>query len=345
MKKVDNIANIIEIHAPSNIAFVKYWGKTGRQYPLNPSISMTLNTCKTMTTLDYSWGANSLTLGQTIFEGKEAPEFHDRLNKFLHSIIDLYPELAELKLNIKSENTFPHSAGIASSASSFGAIGLGLSRILKEVRGEEFNLEKEASKISRLGSGSAARSIQGPFVRWGVDSVGDGSNEFAEVVSDYNSVFNELNDCILLVDLNEKKVSSSAGHTLMDNHFYKLGRLAQANRHFDDLLAILRTGDLEAFGKILETEALSLHGLMMSSNPPYVLLKPNSLAIISKILEFRENTKTPVYFTIDAGPNIHLIYPKSVKEQVESFIESELKNLCCNGKYILDYAGTGAKII
>ena len=108
---------------------------------------------------------------------------------------------------------------------------------------------------------------------------------------------------------------------------------------------ILKTGDLEGFIKIVELEALSLHALMMTSNPSYILIKPETLYVINKIIDFREITKIPICFTLDAGPNLHLLYPENFSSKVLDFINSELIKHCKNGKFILDKVGEGAKKI
>ena len=342
MKKSSKNLNNLVVQAPSNIAFIKYWGKFGVQYPINPSLSMTLSECRTITEFKYHWEADSFSHTETLFEGEQSKAFHERLTKYFKSLIPSFPELNKLAISISSKNTFPHSAGIASSASAYGAIGYGLSKILSEKSSKNIEDLKLASQLARLGSGSAARSIEGPYVRWGVDSRGEGSNDYAQIIKNIHPSFEELCDAILLVDTGEKAVSSSSGHALMDNHIYKDVRVKQANKNFDEIVEAMIEGDFLRFGEILENEALSLHALMMSSYPSYLLLKPNSLNIIEKVRQFRKDTKCPLYFTIDAGPNIHLIYPASKKDSVEKFIEKELKGFCSGGKYILDKVGLGA---
>ncbi|MEL7422968.1 MAG: diphosphomevalonate decarboxylase, partial [Bacteroidota bacterium] len=95
------------------------------------------------------------------------------------------------------------------------------------------------------------------------------------------------------------------------------------------------------FGKITESEALTLHALMMTSNPPYLLMEPNSIAAIRKVQAFRADTGHPLYFTLDAGPNLHLLYPDDVAEPVKQFIRTELTPLCQDGLYIADRCGAG----
>ena len=148
-------------------------------------------------------------------------------------------------------------------------------------------------------------------------------------------------DFVLIVSSQEKSVSSSAGHALMENNPYSDARYRQANTRLSRLLSVMRSGDLEEFGTIAENEALSLHALMMTSSPSYLLMNPNSLAIIEKVRAYRQETKNPVYFSLDAGPNIHLLYPSSIVHELRPFIEEELLPFCVDGMWINDWAGEG----
>ncbi len=154
-----------------------------------------------------------------------------------------------------------------------------------------------------------------------------------------------MKDTILRLDTNEKKISSSVGHSLVDNHLFKQSRIEQATKNTKDIINAMRTGDWSEFGRILEEEALTLHAMMMTSNQSFILLAPKSLTAIEKIRTFREETKLPLFFTIDAGPNIHLIYPQNQEKEIESFIESDLSKLCHNNQYIIDECGKGAYVI
>ncbi len=101
----------------------------------------------------------------------------------------------------------------------------------------------------------------------------------------------------MIVSKGEKSVSSRAGHQLMEGNPYANARYQQATNNLDQLVDILQSGDVHAFGQIAELEALTLHALMMSSQPPYLLMKPNSLAMIEKIRQYRLDTQHPLYFT------------------------------------------------
>ena len=127
----------------------------------------------------------------------------------------------------------------------------------------------------------------------------------------------------------------------MEKHIYQRSRIAQAYENINELYLVLLTGDVDKFIRIVENEALTLHAMMMTSNPSYVLLKPQSLEIINRIRRFREKSRIPVCFTIDAGPNIHLIYFQENELDVKAFIERELEQFCEKGKWIDDCLGSG----
>ncbi|MUP37626.1 diphosphomevalonate/mevalonate 3,5-bisphosphate decarboxylase family protein [Labilibaculum euxinus] len=335
--------------SPSNIALIKYWGKKGNQLPCNPSISMSLKNSLTRTVLSYEPKGNGDQLS-FLFEGKRQVSFEQRITKFLGNLSDHFKFLTDYQLSVSSENTFPHSTGIASSASAMSSLALCLCSMEEEISGvkmAEDEFYRKAGFIARLGSGSASRSVYGGFVTWGEsNSFSKSSDEYAVPFSKYtHPVFLDFQDAILLVSSKKKEVSSSAGHQLMENHPYASARFAQANKHFERMLGVLRSGDLEEFIEIMENEALSLHGLMMNSTPSFTLLKPNTLELIERIRSYRLSSNVPVGFTLDAGPNIHLLYPKSEKERVVPFIDSELSQFLENGKYIVDEKGEGPQKI
>jgi len=347
--KNDNQNGSVCWESPSNIAFIKYWGKKGNQLPCNPSISMSLKHSITRTQLNYFPKKSNKRI-HFEFDGNTQPIFEKRIAQFIDSLVNHLPFIADFEFNISSKNTFPHSAGIASSASAMSALALCLCSAEKNITGkklEEQEYFQKASFIARLGSGSASRSIYGGYAAWGqTNAFSKASNNYAVPFSQYtHPVFHDYQDTILMISAKQKLVSSTAGHQLMNNHPYANARYSQAFSNFERLLGILRSGDLDAFVELIENEALSLHALMMNSSPSFILLKPNTLAAIKSIRQFRTDTKIPVCFTIDAGPNIHLLYPKSEKEEIIAFIDSELKSLLENGKYLLDETGNGPQKI
>lgn len=332
----------VSCRAPSNIAFIKYWGKHGRQLPLNPSLSMTLNKSHTRTSIEIVAKKDNSIINKFLFENKPQIRFQDRIENYLNSITDELPWLNDYSLNIETINSFPHSAGIASSASAFAALGWSLEKINESLTKTPFSTDR-ASHLARLGSGSASRSLFSNFSIWGkTNEHTQSSDTHAIEFSDFHENFKEIQNTILIVNNNEKSVSSSAGHSLMHGHLFKDLRFEQAKDNLRVLINAMKFGDWESFGQIVETEALTLHALMMTSSPSFILLEPQSVAIIHHIRSFRAQFKIPLYFTIDAGPNIHMIYPSSVKSDVNDFIKGQLIQLV-GDSIIYDSIGRGAE--
>ncbi len=323
--------------SPSNIAIVKYWGKREVQIPLNPSISFSLKNCYTKTSIKYTINKklndHSFSF---LFENKPNPQFEIKLKQFFNRVDSFLPWLKNIHLEIQSSNTFPHSSGIASSASSYSALAKSLAEIHQQITGELLP-NNTISEIARLGSGSACRSIQNGWNLWGESNYYHSNDHYAvNINQSIHPVFMNIQDTVLIVSNKHKDKSSSAGHQLMENHPYRDARIKQAHHNISILIKTLQTGDWNSFVEITESEALSLHGLMMSSSPGYTLLLPDSLSIISRIREFRQTTKIPICFTIDAGPNIHVLYPLTNKKEVLEFIERDLTKYCNNNLIITD---------
>lgn len=337
--------------SPSNIALIKYWGKDSGQMPKNPSISFTLKNAYTQTTIFYhTLNSDGLPKVDFLFDGKENPDFAARLEKFIHSIVENIPILKGLHLRIESKNSFPHSTGIASSASAMSALALCLVSLEQEISGSILgfdNFYKKASFIARLGSGSAARSIYGGVTLWGTTTeISESSNKFAvDINKQVHPVFLSYQDAVLLVSDQVKKVSSSKGHELMENHPFAAQKYTESVKNTAKMLKILKTGNLDDFSNLVESEALSLHAMMMTSNPGYVLMEPNTLEIIHKIRGFRKRTNIPVCFTLDAGANVHVLYPETHKNEVKNFITCEIEKFCVRKQWIQDEVGMGPKKI
>ncbi|MBS9773869.1 MAG: diphosphomevalonate decarboxylase [Tenacibaculum sp.] len=334
---------------PSNIALVKYWGKTNPQIPKNASISFTLNNCHTTTTMEFEKSSSNKIDFELYFEGQKKDEFKPKIKEFFNRILKYCSYLTDYKIIINSKNSFPHSSGIASSASGMSAIAMCLMSLERElnpsITNEFFN--KKASFLARLGSGSASRSIEGDVVVWGSHSKIEKSSNLYGIKFPYkiHSAFKDYQDTILLVDKGEKQVSSTVGHNLMHNHPYAEQRFKQANENVLKLSEILQNGNIKEFINLVESEALTLHAMMLTSNPYFILMKPNTLQIINKIWEYRAKNNSNVCFTLDAGANVHLLYPLKEKKQIEVFIKNELADFCDKGQNICDNLGFGAKEI
>ncbi|UZO81503.1 diphosphomevalonate decarboxylase [Aquimarina sp. ERC-38] len=341
----------ISCSAPSNIALVKYWGKYPVQQPANPSISFTLDQSKTITTLYFKEKEipNDNFEFELLFEGIAKPEFLPKLESFFSKIEPFFEFLKQYHFKIETRNTFPHSSGIASSASSMSALAYCLTTLEAQICeiGDQDYILKKTSFIARLGSGSACRSINGPMMVWGThEGIKESTNLYAVpfpfTIHDH---FKNYQDTILLVDKGKKEVSSTVGHQLMHEHPYAESRFKQAYQNITRITEILTSGNKDAFIHLVESEALTLHAMMMTSMPYFILMKANTLLIIQKIWEYRKNTGSSVCFTLDAGANVHVLYPENEQKVIKKFIESELVAYCENGNYICDKIGFGIELL
>ncbi len=339
--------NKVSWRSPSNIALVKYWGKKENQIPSNPSLSFTLSESFTETGIVYKERKKSDSdVLKFMFEGKENLPFQRKIEEYLKNITKYFPFLETLQLVIRSNNSFPHSAGIASSASSMSALALCLCSIEKKHFGTLIDKNEfftKASFIARLGSGSASRSIFPYASTWGEIIENSISSEIFASVLPFNlhQKFKNYKDAVLIVSKQAKKVSSRAGHELMNGHPFAYGRTDLAKNNLKRLLYALKSGDEDIFIEIVENEALTLHALMMSSNPGFILMNANTLRVIDKIREFRKNTGKKICFTLDAGPNVHLLYSDNDQDELEKFIKNELVQYCEDKFWIADRMGEG----
>ncbi len=324
--------------APANIALVKYWGKAGEQLPLTPSISFSLKNSVTRTSMVLQ---PAKSFGY-VLQNKQQQGWRKKMDLFFDRIKPYFPFLEKSKLLIDTVNTFPHGVGMASSASGFAALALCLcdleKQMLKTVTSED-EFFRKASFIARLGSGSASRSVWGGFSWWGRSVVfPESEQEIAVPYKSVDGIWKNLRDTIILVDAKEKPVSSSEGHSRFMQHPYQDGRLTQASRHLQLLKKSLYETDWALFQHIVEQEALSLHALMMSADPGYILMQPETLKVWKMVTDFREETGTQVAMTMDAGPTVHLIHPPKAHEGLQPLFD-ELKKLGVD--MIHDEVGTG----
>lgn len=327
--------------SPSNIALVKYWGKKQGQLPANPSLSMTLSKAVTYTGVRaYPASPASISINDDIHH-----PFIPKLQKLYHLLSEELTVLRDLSLEVRTENSFPHSTGIASSASGISAFTLCLLNIAATLSGSSTDSSaffRAASYASRLGSGSACRSLYGGFTLWGKTGIVSGTSDLEAVPVNeiVHPDFLHLRDTILIVSSEPKSLASSWGHNLMDTHPFARSRYIQANKNLVMILRALNEGDFDLLAAISENEALSLHALMMTSTDQGFLIRPGTVEIIQKIRNARKNG-LPVFFTLDAGPNVHMLYPKRYSAEVEWFTNDELIMHCENQKTIVDYCGEG----
>lgn len=296
--------------AAANIALCKYWGKrdVALNLPLNSSLSISLGALGTKTTLQCAAGDRVVLNGE---EQAPSSSFARRICAFL----DLFrPWLGEGGVEVRTENNIPTAAGLASSASGFAA----LVRALDAWAGWELD-GRSLSMLARLGSGSAARSVFTGFVEWHAGSAVDGSDSYAEPLP---LSWPALRVGVLELSGARKPVGSRDGmkRTVETSALYA----AWPQQAMDDL-AVLRRAiteqDFAAFGQAAERNALSMHATMLSAWPPLIYLQPESLAMIHAVHRLRSEGME-VYLTIDAGPNIKLLYLAENEAEIASTFPS-----------------------
>lgn len=337
---------------PSNIALIKYWGKYPGQIPANPSLSFTLSSCVTQTRIAYQESDQGGM--EFLFEGAPKPEFASKIQRYLDTLLTEFPWLNRIHLHIESHNTFPHSSGIASSASAMGALALCLVSIDRAFRSHTQGNDRfdaafwaQASDLARRGSGSACRSVYGGYTVWGAHPDIPGSDDRRAIPLDIHTVdaaFRDIQDTILLVDRGVKSVSSTVGHGLMDHHPYAGARFGQGAARVAQLWNILQKGGENAWhalGEMVESEALTLHAMMLASTPSFLLMKPATVAIINEIRQYRNQSGAPLFFTLDAGANVHLLYPEAARTNAMELIEHQVSPYISEGSYLCDRLGTG----
>lgn len=332
--------------SPSNIALIKYWGKHGIQLPRNPSLSFTLSVSHTDMTITVIPDVGNPQIN-VLYNGVEQASFVPKISSYFQLLKSHFKWIGSSHITIDSINTFPHGAGIASSASAMSALALCLYDIHAQINDghkQNENWRLYVSEIARLGSGSASRSLFPTAALWGkAKGIGESNDEFAiPWKENISSIYQTYHDTILIVSASEKKVSSSAGHNLMTDLPYAKTRYKEAESNLLNLTDIMRDENkVNEFISVCESEALQLHALMLMGKNPYVLIEPNTLSIIKEVWNFRRETNTPVCFTLDAGPNVHLLYPDKYKIEVIDFIQSRLKKYCINEMIIWDKVGEG----
>jgi len=290
--------------ANANIAFIKYWGNrdAARRIPLNNSISMNLDHATTTTTVEFDSALND----DYVLIGGKAPNDAPRARVIAH--LDRVRALAQIetRTRVQSQNNFPMGAGIASSASAFAALSLAATRAA------DLELsERELSILARQGSGSACRSIPGGFVEWLAGS--ESANSYAVQLAPPE--FWDVRDVIAIVSTAEKQISSTDGHAAASSSHFLAERLTALPARLARVRRALFAHDLAALGAAIEEDALELHFVAMTSVPPIFYWSPGMVRVIQAAHHSRADGLA-VYFTLDAGPNVHLICEAKDADQV-----------------------------
>lgn len=291
-----------EAFAPANIALCKYWGKrdTELNLPVNSSFSISLGKLGTRTIIKFAKSADRIFLN-----GKPAPKaFAVRLSAYL----DLFRAEGQF-FEVRTKNNIPTAAGLASSASGFAA----LVKALDQLMGWGFN-PRELSMLARLGSGSASRSLYDGFAVWHAGQRPDGMDSYAELI---DAPWDSLRIGILEVSKVRKKVGSTEGmnRTRETSELYEAWP-KQAACDYDELRTAVAAQDFPMFGKTAENNALAMHATMMAAWPPLCYWKPQSVSLMQKVWAAREQGME-LYFTMDAGPNLKLLFLKENQAAVK----------------------------
>ncbi len=292
--------------AHPNIAFIKYWGNCDpdNRLPANGSISMNLDGLHTQASVTFN---PTLQGDQLILNGHPASILAlKRVSAFLERV----RQMAGIRTYaiVVSDNNFPMGVGIASSASAFAALSLAASR----AAGLELD-ERQLSQLARNGSGSACRSVPSGFVEWKVSACE--ADSAAESIAPPEHW--DLVDCIAVVSRAHKSTSSTEGHALAYTSPLQAARVADAPRRLEICRMAILERDFEALATVIELDGNLMHAVMMTSRPPILYWQPASVAIMQAVTGWRKDG-LPVAYTIDAGPNVHLICRGECEDQVTS---------------------------
>ncbi|MCJ8328961.1 MAG: diphosphomevalonate decarboxylase [Lentisphaeria bacterium] len=299
---VTDIKDVSRAFAPSNIALCKYWGKRQEEFnlPVNSSLSISLGNLGTETSLECS---NTDIL---ILNGEEL-DSSDPFSTRLFNYIDLFRP-PSIKLKIETSNTIPTAAGLASSASGFAAVIKALSDLFS------WDLsDQRLSEYARIGSGSACRSIYHGFVLWEKGEKHDGSDSFAHLI---NNSWTDLRLAILDVCSDKKAISSrdAMNRTASSSpYFTQWSDIAQSDLAL--LLNAIEEKDLHLLMKTAESNAMAMHASMMAAQPTILYFLAESVEMMHKVWACRSSGLS-VYFTMDAGPNLKLLYHKDDEAEV-----------------------------
>ena len=311
----------VTVVAPSNVAFIKYWGKKDEdlKIPANGSISMNLSNLLTTTTVEFSsdFKEDSVTINNE-------NDLKQSAKVIKH--LDLIRKKANIGLRAKvvSTNNFPDGTGLSSSASGFAAL------TMAGAKAAGLNLqESELSILARLGSGSACRSIPDGFVEW----VGEGAKSL------YPPSYWPIVDIVAIISKEKKDISSTNGQKLARTSPFFTTRLNNINEKINRFKKSLETRNFTEFGELVENEALELHAIMLTSTPSLIYWQPETIILMKLVKKWR-NEGLEVYFTVNTGQDIHIIVEeKNTKELVK-----KLKNIKEVKKIIVNQPSVGARL-
>lgn len=294
-------------YAPSNIALCKYWGKRNEELnlPVTSSLSVSLGSLGTTTRVCLSAAPRD----EAVLNGQPLPA-RSKFTRSLSAYLNLVRPSPTVFFRIETTNTIPTAAGMASSASGYAALVMALNDLFGwSLSGRELSI------LARLGSGSACRSIYHGFVEWEAGADEDGMDSYAVPLE---AEWPDLRIGVLLVSEDQKSVSSREAmkRTRRTSSLYEAWPVKVAH----DLVVLkeaIENRDFELLGQTAESNALAMHATMLAAWPPVLYWHPQTVAAMHDIWTLRENG-LPLYFTIDAGPNIKLIYEAAHEKDVKA---------------------------
>jgi diphosphomevalonate decarboxylase len=295
--------------AHPNIALIKYWGNRDHKHriPSNGSISMTLSNLETQTTVSFnpSLDEDRLVINQS-FQSEPALVRVSSLLDVIRAIAGL-----SLKAEVISESNFPLGAGIASSASGFAALTVAAAAAAK------LDLPpSELSRIARLGSGSASRSIYGGYVEWKAGT----EDLYSFAIQIAGQEHWELVDMIVIVEKGHKAVGSTSGHKLAETSPLQDARVHDADRRLHICRRAILERDFSSLASIVEEDSNMMHAVMMTSKPQLLYWQPETINIMKSVQEWRMDGMQ-VCFTIDAGPNVHCLCTPPHQDELSSLLQ------------------------
>lgn len=300
--------------APSNLALVKYWGARDleRAIPHHPSLSMTLSRCLSRCSVQPASGGDDEVL-RADAKGTLRPAAEDFAEPVRRHVGRLRAEAGGgPALRVATRNNFPTGAGLASSASGFAALTMAAGRALGlEGTPAELSVRARAS-----GSGSAARSAFGGYVQWPATGDGEAFDPEGPAAQVAPAEHWDLRDVVALVDPEEKAVPSREGHRRAPSSPHFRTRLELVAERLERAREAIRSRDLARLGPVLETEAVELHLVAMSSEPPVFYWSPGTIRVMEEVRRLRDGAGVPAYYTIDAGPNVHVVCGPEDEERV-----------------------------
>jgi diphosphomevalonate decarboxylase len=314
--------------APSNIAFIKYWGKKDEELklPTNGSISMDLSNLLTVTTVEFD---PDLKEDMVMINGIKNSSEQSRVVKHLDLIRKM--ALNTFKAKVLSMSNFPVGTGLSSSASGFAALTIAAVNAL----GIDLD-EKKLSILARIGSGSASRSIPDGFVEWKMGKDSNSSYSISILPPNYFKIL----DVVAIVSNKKKEVSTTDGQKLAHTSPLFKKRLLNINKKIEEIKKLIKNKDFKNFGQLVEDEAIELHKIMQTSKPPLNYLQPETIKIMELVKKWRSEG-LEVYFTLNTGQDIHLIIEEKNKEK----LVEKLKEIDIVKNIIVNKPAVGARLI